>query len=139
MSTFYSPRFLSFCIRAIFTPIFEIYTNKTHQLFDLQTPCLLCMALLSQPTGKNSTTCDPVICPWLSRTIILFFHSDKQTNTSYLKSVFLNQVRNQLWEPKFLRKQNRLRRPCINTSSNSRQHENTGKHHWGTGLKNCQG
>lgn len=56
-----------------------------------------------------------------------------------MKSVFLNHVRNQLWEPKFLRKQNRLRRPCINTSSDSEQHENTGKHHWGTGLKNCQG
>lgn len=32
-----------------------MYTNKTHQLFDLQTPCLLCVALFSQPTGKNST------------------------------------------------------------------------------------
>lgn len=117
----------------------EIYTNKTHLLFDLQTLvfcvwlCLVSLQVKTQP---------PVILLHVHGYWELSYFSclliNKQANP--IGSLFfLNHFRNQLWEPKFLRKQNTRQRPHINISSNSGQYENTGKQRWDTGMTNCQG
>lgn len=110
----------------------EMYTNKTHPLFDLKHLvfcvwlCLVSLQVKTQP---------PVIL-WYVHTLLAFWQINKQI---LLEVCFLEHFRNQLWEPKFLRKQNTLQRPRINISSNSGQCENSGKQRWGTGMTNCQG
>lgn len=139
-STFYSPRLLSFCIRAIFTPILVKcilikhirYLISKHLVFCVWL-CLVSLQVKTQP---------PVILLYVHGYRELSYISclliNKQANP--IGSLFfLNHFRNQLWESKFLRKQNTHQRPCINISLNSGQYENTGKQRWDTGMTNCQG